>query len=76
MNKFANYVFTEKLRLERYRHKLHIRQMAKLMGMSSHVSYKNLEEGLVEPRITSMVKVASILGKPVKYFFNLNVQNS
>lgn len=76
MGKYKMFINTERLKIERYKNSIGMRDMARKLGWDSPASYKNLEDGNVEPRITIMLNVSKILGKPVHYFFNLNVQNS
>lgn len=76
MNKFSGYVNTEELKRTRLKRKLNCKDMAEMMGFKSEISYYNLEVGIVEPKITQMIKISEILGKPVQKFFNLKLQEN
>lgn len=76
MNKYSMYVKTEKIRNERVRKNKTIKDMSIELGLKSPVSYYNLEVGIVEPKISQMIKVSRILGKSVAYFFNLQLQEN
>lgn len=74
MAKFSKYVNTDKLKETRCDKKLSCRDMAKLMGVKSQVTYFNIENGIVEPKITQMIAISLILKGSVGKFFNLKVQ--
>lgn len=74
--KFSMYVNTEELRRERYAKKITMAQMSKLLGKKSETSYSNLENGVVEPKISDIIKISKILKKPCHIFFNFEVQES
>lgn len=76
MNKYAIYVNTDELKKARNKKKKTYEDMSKEMGMKSPISYYNIEVGIVEPKISQMIKVAEILGRPVGKFFNLKLQES
>ena len=76
MGKYKMFINSERLKLERYKKNISMREMADRLGWESATSYKNLEDGNVEPRITIMLNVSKILERPVHYFFNFNVHNS
>ena len=76
MAKYSEYVNTEELRKERYVKRITAAEMSKLIGKKSSTSYSNIENGIVEPKISDINKIAEILGKPVTVFFNLKVQDS
>ena len=76
MGRYCRFVNSERLKIERYKKKLNIKKMSQLLGWNSPASYKNIEDGIVEPRISIMIKISKILGKPVIYFFNFDVQES
>ena len=76
MNKYAKYVNTEELRKTRNKKKKTYEDMSNEMGMKSPISYYNLEVGIVEPKISQMIKVSNILGKPIGKIFNLKLQES
>ncbi len=71
MNKYSMYVKTEKIKNERKKKKKTIKDMSVNLGFKSPISYYNLEVGIVEPKISQMINLSKILGKPVSYFFNL-----
>lgn len=76
MNKFSKYVNTKELRKTRLKRKLNYKDMAEMLGFKSEISYYNLEVGIVEPKITQMVKISDILSKPVQSLFNLKLQKN
>ena len=71
MNKYSMYVKTEKIKNERKKKQKTIKDMSVNLGFKSPISYYNLEVGIVEPKISQMIKLSKVLGKPVSYFFNL-----
>lgn len=76
MGKYAEYVYTEVLRRERYAKNLTMSQMAKLLGKKSESSYSNIEKGIVEPKISDINTISEILGKSANLFFKLKVQDT
>lgn len=76
MNKYAIYVNTCELKKARNRAKKNYEDMAIEMGMKSPISYYNIEVGIVEPKISQMIKVSQILKKPVQKFFNFKLQEN
>lgn len=76
MARYSEYVNTEELRKERYIKRITMTKMSELIGKKSNTSYSNIENGIVEPKISDINKIAEILGKPVTVFFNLKVQDS
>lgn len=76
MGKFSVYVNSEKLKETRTGKKLSCRDMAKLMGVKSQATYFNIENGIVEPKITQMLAISTILKGNVGKFFNLKVQET
>lgn len=74
--KYADMVYTDRLKIERFLKKLTVRDMAALMGYKSPTTYSYIERGIVEPKIKDMNKISEILGRPVEYFFKLNVQET
>ncbi len=76
MGKFSVYVNSEKLKETRTDKKLSCRDMAKLMGVKSQATYFNIENGIVEPKITQMLAISTILKGSVGKFFNLKVQET
>jgi len=71
-----NGVFTERLKLERVRKGITMKQMAEMLGYNSTSSYMYIEKGKVQPTIMVMNKISAFLGRPVQYFFKLNVQET
>lgn len=71
MNKYSIYVNTEELKKIRLKKKKSYEDMALELGYKSGISYYNLETGIVEPRISQMIKVSKILEKPIAKIFNL-----
>ena len=76
MYKYSKYVKTEKIKNERIKKNMTIKDMSTELGLKSPVSYYNLEVGIVEPKISQMVKVSKLLGKSVAYFFNIQLQEN
>ncbi len=76
MNKFSKYVNTENLKKTRLKRKFTYKDMAEKLGFKSEISYYNLEVGIVEPKITQMIKISEILDKPIHNFFNLKLQKN
>lgn len=76
MNK--SYVETEKLRIERLKKNLTLKNMANLLGFKSAATYYNIEKGKTNPKVSILVNISNILEKPVEYFlqtkFNKNEQ--
>lgn len=71
MRPYSKYVKTSDIRKTRKQKKMSANKIATEMGFSSICSYYNLETGLVEPRISQMVRLSQILDEPVKNFFNI-----
>ena len=67
---YKKYVKTEELKNEREFRHLSYRDMSKLMGFKSPATYYNIENGLVEPKISHINKISKILKKPCTNFFN------
>ncbi|HHY70469.1 MAG TPA: helix-turn-helix transcriptional regulator [Thermoanaerobacterales bacterium] len=61
--------YKERLVEERRERNLTQQDMADLMGYKSKATYCNIENGATNPSLETMNKIATILGKPVKYFF-------
>ena len=76
LNKYAIYVNTEELKKARYKSKKNYEDMSKEMGMKSPISYYNIEVGIVEPKISQMIKISEILKRPVAKFFNFKLQEN
>lgn len=71
MGAYKDYVYSKRLKTIRKQKRITIKQMAKLLSKKSHVSYANIENGFVEPKISIMNKISHILEKPVDYFFKI-----
>ena len=69
MGKFSKYVNREHIREVRRAKGITVEKIAEAMDLASTVSYYNLENGLVEPKITHMIILAELLGEPVTNFF-------
>lgn len=76
MNKYSQYVNTEELKKARKKNNVDYLEMAKILGFKSPISYYNIEVGIVEPKISQMLKISSFFRKPVSFFFNLKLQKS
>lgn len=76
MNKYSKYVNKEALENERQKNNKTYKDMSELMKMKSPASYFNIENGIVEPKISQMLKISKIFKKPVSKFFNLNIQEN
>lgn len=76
MNKYSKYVNKEALENERQKRKKTCKDMSELMGMRSPVSYYNIENGIVEPKISQMIIISKILKKPISNFFNFKLQEN
>lgn len=76
MKKYSMYVNTVELKKARNRKKKTYKDMAQEMGMKSPISYYNIEVGIVEPKISQMIKISQILNKPIGKIFNLKFQES
>lgn len=74
MKKYSMYVNTEELKKARNKKQKTYEDMAQEMGMKSPVSYYNIEVGIVEPKISQMIKISQILNKPIGKIFNLRLQ--
>ena len=76
MNKYSIYVNTEELKKARNKKQKTYEDMSQEMGLKSPISYYNLEAGIVEPKISQMIKVSQILNKPIGKIFNLKPQEN
>lgn len=76
LKKYSMYVNTEELRKARNKQQKTYEDMAKEMGMKSPISYYNIEVGIVEPKISQMIKISQILNKPIGKIFNLKLQEN
>lgn len=74
MNKYADFVYTNKIKEERVKKGYTYKEMANFLGLKSRTAYYNIEVGIVEPKISQMCQIAKILKKSVSYFFNFKVQ--
>lgn len=70
------YVNTEQLKKARNKKKKTYEDMSQEMGLKSPISYYNLETGIVEPKISQMIKVSQILNKPIGKIFNFKLQEN
>lgn len=68
--KYAQYVYTKKIKAERILQGITASEMAKKMGCAK-VTYYNIEHGVKCPNIKDINKISEILGKPAHYFFKL-----
>ena len=71
MGKYGKYVKTENIRSARKNKHILIADIIAKMGLTSRVSYYNIENGIVEPRISQMIILSEILEEPVHHLFNL-----
>lgn len=71
MNKYSEYVKTENIRNARKSKNLKVMDLAEKLGLSSRVSYYNIENGIVEPKISQIVIISEALGEPVENLFNI-----
>lgn len=71
MNKYSKYVKTENIREARKAKHILIADIIKEMGLASRVSYYNIENGIVEPRISQMIVLSKMLEEPITKLFNL-----
>lgn len=76
MGKYSEYVNAENLRAERARKRYSYERMSKELGKKSKSSYQDIEKGNCCPKITDMVTISKVLGKPMSYFFNIDVRES
>ena len=71
MGKYGKYVKTENIKKARKDKHILINDIIKEMGLTSRVSYYNIENGIVEPRISQMIMLSEILKEPVHDLFNI-----
>lgn len=69
-------IYSERLKEARIALNLSYEDMARKLGYNSKSTYMYIENGTTEPKLSIMLKISSILNKPVEYFFNLEVQES
>lgn len=67
---------TENIKKERLKKGRSYADMANFLGYKSRTTYMYLEKGMTNPSIDVMNNISKLLGKPVQYFFNLNVQET
>jgi DNA-binding XRE family transcriptional regulator len=70
IGKYRDLVYTERLKLERFKKNITIKELAARVGIS-FVTYSQIENGHVEPKISVASKISEILGKPTSYFFKI-----
>lgn len=51
-----------------------LKKAAEMMGYKSASTFKNLEDGKLEPKISQINRMAEIFGQPAHYLFKLNVK--
>lgn len=73
-NKYSKYIKTEILKEAREKKGFSYRDMSKLMGFKSPASYYNIENGIIEPKISHINLISKILKAPSSNFFNFKVQ--
>ncbi len=73
-NRYSKYVNTDILKEAREIKGFSYRDMSKLMGFKSPATYYNIENGLVEPKISHINNISKILKTPSSKFFNFKVQ--
>lgn len=71
MAKYSEYVKTENLKKARKDKGITVNELISRMGLASRVSYYNIENGIVEPKISQMILISQILNEPMKNFFAL-----
>lgn len=74
MNKYADFVCTNRIKEERVKKGYTYKEMASFLGLKSRTAYYNIEVGITEPKISQMCQISKIFKKSVSYFFNLKVQ--
>ena len=73
---YRKLIYTDRLKKERSKLGYSYEEMANALGYSSKSTYMYIENGKTEPKLSIMLKISTILGKPVGYFFNLKVQEN
>ncbi len=73
-NKYSKYVNTNALKKARESKGFSYRDMSSFMDFKSPAAYFNIENGLVEPKISHINKISKILKMPSSKFFNFKVQ--
>ena len=76
LGKYSKYVKRENIRNTRKEKHISVKDLTKELGLSSTVSYYNIENGMVEPKISQMVTISKLLDEPVKNFFMLEPQEN
>ena len=69
-------VYTERIKKEREQKKYSYQDMADKLNYKSKTTYMYIENGSTQPTLQMMRGISKILGKPIAYFFNLEVQDS
>lgn len=67
-------VYTDRIKKERELKKMSYQDMANKLNYSSKTTYMYIENGITQPTLQVMRGISKILGKPISYFFNLEVQ--
>lgn len=67
-------VYTERLKQEREAKGFSYKDMAEQLNYKGKTTYMYIENGNTQPTLKKMRNISRILGKPVAYFFNLNIQ--
>lgn len=73
-NRYSKYVKTQNLKKIREQKGFSYRDMSRLMGFKSPASYYNIENGIIEPKISHINLISKILKSPSSNFFNFKVQ--
>ena len=72
-NKFSKFVNTKRLKAARILNGLTGEDMGEKLNKTK-MSYLNIENGRVEPKISDIIAISSILGNNIDYFFNFEVK--
>lgn len=73
-NRYSKYVNTEELKNAREEKGFSYRDMSRMMGFKSPATYYNIENGIVEAKVSHINSICKILKKPSSIFFNFKVQ--
>lgn len=73
---YSKLIYSDRLKEARLQLNLSYEDMARKLGYSSKSTYMYIENGTTEPKLSVMLKISSILNRPVEYFFNLKVQET
>lgn len=71
MAKYSKYTNTENIREARRKKNVTVNTLRDVLGYTSRVSYYNLENGKVEPKISQMIILSEVLDEPINHFFAL-----